>query len=88
MSKTESEVAGGVSVVIFIMWGIPSLGALYMVVYGMINNTYDGFYLTITCINVFILLIFGIAYMFQNYYKDQTEPILQTEIQHIEVNKL
>jgi hypothetical protein len=81
MSKTESEVAGGVSVVIFIMWGIPSLGALYMVVYGMINNTYNGIYLIITCINVFILLIYGIASYLNEYH---TENIPQIKIPQTE----
>ena len=87
MSKTEPRVAGGVGVVLFIMWGIPSIIAFYMMVDGMINNTYDPLYLIITCINVFLLLIYGIACMFHEYYLNdvQTKTISQTEIPQTEV---
>lgn len=62
---SERDVSKGLSTVIFFYFGVISIGSLYMAIESCIKQTYDPLYLTITGINIVILLVLGSFYLIE-----------------------
>ena len=62
---SEKDVSKGLSIVIFFYCGVISIGSLYMAIESCIKQTYDPLYLTITGINIAILLVLGGSYLIE-----------------------
>ena len=62
---SEKDVSKGASIVFFFTWGIISIASLYMAIETCIKQIYDPLYLTITGINIAILLFLGVFYLIE-----------------------
>ena len=70
---SESKINGGIYIVLFLMWGIISIAAVYKVIEGIVDDKLEPLYIIITSINTFILLILGILHICNLYDKPKIQ---------------